>query len=299
MEEMKFINKIRKRAGSLPKGVKLGIGDDCAVIEYSNTHYLLWASDMLVEDTHFILKGTPYEKIGYKAVSVNISDIAAMGGVPKYITINIGVPANMKETQIHDIYKGIFKICKDYKITVLGGDTNASDKFVISVSIMGLVEKKNLAKRSGAKKGDLVIVTGPVRNGKKEHLSFVPRLKEARYLTRKYPVRSMIDVSDGIAPDLGRICQESGVGANVYSETVPLSKGLSLEDALYYGESFELLFTMAVKDAKKLFKNMGKAGNKTLYFVIGEITEKKEGIKLVGKEGHVSRLEMKGFDHLG
>lgn len=298
MKEIKLVNDIRKWAGKPGKGVVAGIGDDCAVLEYSKDKYLLWAADMLVEGTHFTVKEAGYEKIGRKAVAVNISDIAAMGGEPKYITVSLGLPKSTPLSAVRKIYGGMAGICSRYGVKMVGGDTNKSDKLVIDVSIIGFVGKKRLTLRSGAEKGDLILITGPIRDGRITHLDFEPRLKEAGELTSKYKVSSMIDVSDGIAPDLSRVCAESRVGAMVYSDAVPLSKGLSLEDALYYGESFELLFTMSVKEARRMFLDAGRKGKFPGIFVIGEVVSAGQGVKLVGKEGKISRLKMEGYRHL-
>ncbi|MGB3242100.1 MAG: thiamine-phosphate kinase [Candidatus Omnitrophota bacterium] len=298
MREIEIIGEIRKRAGKPGKPAEIGIGDDCAVLGYDKGRVLLWASDMLVEGTHFNLKKAGYKKIGRKAVAVNISDIAAMGGLPKYITVSIGIPRRIGQASVRAIYDGIFSICAPYGIKVLGGDTVRSNKLVIDVSIMGVAEKKRLTRRSGAKEGDLVLVTGPVRDGKKEHLKFIPRVKEARFLTEHYKINSMIDTSDGIAPDLARICEESGTGCIVYSDAIPLSRGLALKDALHYGESFELLFTMSVKEARKLLRSKGFRKKGFNFFIIGEITRKRKGMILIGKEGRSSRLKMEGYKHL-
>ena len=298
MRELKLIEEIRKRAGSTGRGVKAGIGDDCAVLKYDSKRYLLWGTDMLVEGTHFRIKEASYSKIGRKAVAVNISDIAAMGGTPRYITVTIGIPDRMGQAAVRDIYKGIFRICRDHDIKVVGGDTNRSARLIIDVSIMGFVEKERLVKRSGAGEGEVVLITGPVRDGRKEHLDFVPRLKEARFLSRRCNVSSMIDVSDGIALDMGRICSESGVGCRLYANAIPLSKGLVLKDALYFGESFELLFTMGINDARKLFLDIRSRRRRPEYFVIGEVTRKSEGMHLIEEEGQPRPLRMEGFRHL-
>ena len=298
MREIEIISEIRKRAGKPGKPMELGIGDECAVLEYDKNRYLLWASDMLVEGTHFKIKNASYGKIGRKAVAVNISDIAAMGGTPKYIIVSLGIPPGTKNSQIRGIYDGIFNICGSYGIKVVGGDTNRSNKLVIDVSIIGVVEKDRLVTRSGAKERDLVLVTGPVRNGKKKHLDFVPRVEEARFLGEHYKVGSMIDTSDGIAPDLARVCEESGVGCIVYTEAVPLSKGLKLDDALYYGESFELLFTMPVKEVRELFLHKTVRKGNFKFYIIGEIVPKRAGLRLIGKGGRVSELKIEGFKHL-
>lgn len=296
MKEIKIINMIQKLAGKPGKGVNTGIGDDCAVLDHDRRKYLLWAADMLVEGTHF-RKEEGYERIGRKSVAVNISDIAAMGGYPKYILISLGVPGKNTESIVREFYKGIKKIADEYGVKILGGDLDRSEKLVIDVSIIGFVEKGRLIKRSGAKEGDIVLVTGPVRDGKKTHLDFAPRLKEARSLSGRYRINSMIDVSDGIAPDMRRVCAVSRVGCRIYDNAIPLSKGLAVEDALYFGESFELLFTMAPREARKLFKHIKNTGKDPNYFVIGEITSKKAGTKRVRKDGRVSELELRGFEH--
>jgi thiamine-monophosphate kinase len=291
VKELNIINDIRKRAGGPCKKVKVGIGDDCAVLDIGRKEYLLWATDMVTEGVHFHIKTAGYKKIGRKAVAVNISDIAAMGGVPKYITVTLGLPKGTGRGAVKAIYDGVFGICHSYGIKVVGGDTVRSGKLTVDVSIMGFAEKKNLVTRRGAKKGDAILITGPVRNGRKEHLDFVPRLKESRDLISRHKLSSMIDTSDGIAMDLGRVCAESRVGARLYAESIPLSKGLSLRDALHFGESFELLFTMKKKDAE----NLAKKGN---YFIIGEVVDRKKGVKAVDKKGKVSVLKMEGFRHL-
>jgi thiamine-monophosphate kinase len=298
MRELDFIKELKKRSGRPGKGLALGIGDDCAAIEYDKKHYLLWASDMLIEGTHFNLKKAGYKKVGQKAVLVNISDIASMGGTPKYITVSIGVSSKVTQKELKLLYDGIFDVCKKYKIKVVGGDTNKSNALVIDVSIMGLVEKKKMIKRSGAKTGDFILVTGPVRSGRKEHLDFTPRLKEANYLTSKYKVSSMIDTSDGLAMDAGRIASESRVGARLYEKYIPLSKGLTIKDALYYGESFELLFTLSAKETKKLFSGIGKNKKAPKFFIIGEVIDKKDRMQLVDKRGNITKLDAGGFCHL-
>lgn len=296
MRELELIREIKRRAGKPAGALREGIGDDCAVLDHGKKDSLLWASDMLIEGTHFTKKD-PYKKIGQKAVSVNISDVAAMGGIPKYITVSLGVPRGITLTRIRKLYDGIFETCQKYGIKVAGGDTNRSARLVIDVSIIGQIAKGRIFKRSGAKQGDLILITGPVRNGRKTHLDFVPRVKEAKFLAGSYKVSSMIDTSDGIAPDLGRICSSSGVGAKVYENALPLSAGLSVKDALYYGESFELLFTLSKKEADKLFKDR-RLKEVCPYYIIGEVTARKEGVRIISGVGKKQKLRMEGFSHI-
>ena len=296
MKELKIIDQVRKRAGAAKKPLKTGIGDDCAVLDFTKGEYLLWASDMVAEGTHF-KKKDGYKRIGRKAVSVNISDIAAMGGEAKYITVSLGLPRGTTEKEVESIYEGIFEVCKKHGVKVAGGDTIRASKLVLDVSIIGTVSKKKLVLRSGAKKGDLILVTGPVRNGKKEHLDFTPRVKESKFLTENYKVNSMIDTSDGIALDAHRLSQESRVGCRIYENAIPLSAGLSLKDAFYYGESFELLFTMTRSEAEKLFHDK-RLKKKCPYFIIGDITDKKEGMSIIASGGRIEKLKAKGYSHI-
>jgi thiamine-monophosphate kinase len=295
MKELEFIKKIKKKTATSGGGLVLGIGDDCAVIEKDENNFFVWASDMITEGSHFRAKDG-YSRIGRKAVAVNISDVAAMGAVPKYITVSIGIPPRMKMTEALKVYDGIHSICREYGILIAGGDTVRSSKLTIDVSVIGIVKKKEIITRSGAEEGDLILITGPVRDGKKEHLDFTPRFEESRFLARKHRPGAMIDVSDGIALDVSRVCEASGTGCLLYAENIPLSQGLTLKDALYYGESFELLFTMSVEKAQKLpsrENNKGLAG----FFVIGVVTRRSKGMKIVGVPGKTRDIELKGYDH--
>jgi len=192
------------------------------------------------------------------------------------------------------LFKGMQDIARLYKVNIVGGDLSQTQKLVLDVSMLGLVETKALVLRSGAKAGDIIFVTGSLGGsiyGK--HLRFTPRLKEARYLVSKFSVHAMIDISDGLAQDLGHIVRESRVGARIYQERVPMSKDCAnIEDALYSGEDFELLFTLSAKDAAKLLKLRPRE-----YSAIGEVVEKKYGLKSVDNKGRVKLLRPEGFKH--
>ncbi|MBF0215561.1 MAG: thiamine-monophosphate kinase [Candidatus Omnitrophica bacterium] len=298
MREIAIIESIKKIVGKPGAGVKLGIGDDTAVLEWSKDEYLLFSSDMIVENTHFRLPSDRYERIGWKAAAVNISDIAAMGGVPKYITVSLGIPKNFQDVSLKALYRGIKKITAKFGVTIVGGDLNRSEKLVIDVAIIGNIKKRALVTRSGAKEGDRVFITGPVRDGKKCHLSFLPRVKEARYLTGKYRINSMIDVSDGIAPDLWRICRASGLGASLSESLLSLAGSKNINDSLYYGESFELVFTLPVKEAASLEKDVKMRTAPYKFFPIGMIVAQKYGVVMADNKGVVSPVMFKGYEHL-
>jgi thiamine-monophosphate kinase len=297
MKELEFIKNIRKKSAKPADGLLMGIGDDCAVIEKDKKTFFVWGADMIAEGTHFRIKDG-YERIGRKSVAVNISDVAAMGGRPKYITVSIGMPCGMKTADALKIYKGISVIAGEYGVQLAGGDTVRSEKLVIDVSIIGTVLKKDLVKRSGAKEGDLILITGPVRNGRKEHLDFIPRISESGFLVKNYRPGAMIDVSDGIAADMGRICMESGTGCILFEKDIPLSPGLSMEDAMYYGESFELLFTMEKSKADKLISRKKRSGLAD-FFVIGAVTRSSRGMKIMRSSGRTIDLKMRCYDHFG
>lgn len=286
----RFAGKIR-----LDKTVVKGIGDDTAVIKWTKDKYLLFTCDMMVEDEHFKSPpATPYQ-IGHKALARNISDIAAMGGIPKYAAVSLGINPNTLVSIADGISKGIIDLAKSFKINIVGGDTVKSDKLVIDISLIGEVEKRNLVLRSGAKKGDLIFVTGTIGGSQKgKHLNFTPRIEEAGALVGKFKINSMIDLSDGLLLDLQRILEASSVGCRIYEKLVPVSKNSgSFEKCISEGEDFELLFTMTPKEALKA----AKMKLKTPVSLIGRIIDKREGLRLVCRDGAEKQIEAKGFLH--
>ena len=287
---------IRKMAHRVPRlrNAILGIGDDCAVIDYTKDKYFLLTVDMLIEGVHFDLRKFGARRIGRKALAVSLSDIAAMGGMPKYCLISLGIPPNMPLKTVDDFYAGFLKLAKEYGVELIGGDTNRSQRFICDVCVVGEVEKKFLTKRGGAKIGDRIYVTGLLGGSiKGKQYDFTPRIKEARILVRNFKINSMIDISDGLASDLRHITDASNVGAAVYAENIPVAMGSSLKGALTDGEDFELLFTMPEAVSEKLLtEKLGVAVK-----MIGEITNKKAGIKVIGKNEKRQDLKALGYRH--
>lgn len=273
--------------------VVVGSGDDCAVIKFNKDKYELFTCDMLVEGVDFTLKDKP-ELIGRKAIAVSVSDIAACAGEPAHCLISLGLPRNLSLRLLDRISRGIFSEAKKYRINILGGDLSRADKLVIDVSMLGVVKKRNLILRSGAKTGDFIFVTGSLGGSiRGRHLMFTPRLKEAAFLVNNFRVNSMIDISDGLSQDLGHILKASNAGAVIYEDLIPLSRDAkNLSEALFMGEDFELLFTLSPSWAKKL---VGKKDSR--FRCIGEITDKKYGLRLVDKNGREKDLKPKGFTH--
>ncbi len=290
--EFGLIDRIKKSIKTDASVVK-GPGDDCAVIKFSKDKYMLFTSDMIVEGVDFTGKDRPY-LVGRKAIAVSVSDIAACAGLPRYCLVSVGMPGSTSVDFIDKLIKGMFHFAKKYGINIVGGDLSRARQLTIDVSMLGIVEKKNLALRSGAKIGDIIFVTGKLGGsilGK--HLRFTPRLKEARFLVKNFRVNSMIDISDGLTQDLGHILKESSSGAIIYEDLIPISKqARNLNDALYWGEDFELLFTVSAYEAKKLYRK-----KLTGFKPIGGIVDKKYGLRLVDKRGRDKIIKPKGFQH--
>ena len=306
--EFALIERIRGNTKLYSKDVVVGIGDDAAVLGYNGKNYLLLTTDMLVENDHFSLKYSTPKQIGMKAVEQNVSDIAAMGGIPKHAVISLALPNDAGVEFVDSLYKGINEKCKRYGISIVGGNITHSKEIVVNVAMLGLVEKKCLALRKGAKVGDLIFCSGDVGKSSvglellrhnlkgesvKSHLEPKSRLELARKLV-KIGINSMIDVSDGVASEVRHICNESKVGALIYADKIPISKATmndskrlkkdALDFALYGGEDFELVFTANKNKLKKLDVS-----------VIGKIVEKKRGVKLI-KNNKKYAFES-GFDH--
>lgn len=290
--EFGLIEGFKKRI-KLDSSVVKGSGDDCAVLKFTKSKYLLMTCDMIVEGVDFTLKAKS-ELIGRKAVAVSISDIAACGGIPRHCVISMGIPKNMPVETIDRISRGMFDIAKAYKINIVGGDISRSEKLIIDVSMLGEVEKKNLVLRSGAKKGDIIFVSGSLGGSiRGKHLSFIPRLKEARMLVNKFKINSMIDISDGLTQDLMHILRMSQKGAVIYEDLIPVSQDASgMEDALSSGEDFELLFTASKAQARKIMKL-----KKSDFYAIGEILGERLGFNIVDKVHRQKPLRPKGFRH--
>jgi Thiamine monophosphate kinase len=297
LNEIDLIRRLSKNF-RLDKTVIKGPGDDTAVIKWTKEKYLLYTCDMTIEGVHFDLrKATPFQA-GWKALGRNISDIAAMGGVPKYAVISLAISPDQKLSVADGICKGLKSIADRFGVNIVGGDMSVSKNIVIDVSLVGEVEKKKVALRSGAKAGDVILVTGSLGGSiKGKHLSFTPRVKEVREILKNFRINSMIDISDGLALDLGRVLEASIVGARIYESAIPLSRAaVSTDSALYDGEDYELLFTMSAKDAKRLCRISRKKIGAPVS-IIGEIIAKKDGHRIVREDGREEDLKMKGYLH--
>jgi thiamine-monophosphate kinase len=294
--EFGWIERLRRRA--VPgKGVRVGIGDDTAVLAGSRKD-LLFTTDMLIEGRHFRLSEATPAEIGRKALAVNLSDIAAMGGTPTHAVVSVGFPARAPLALAEGISKGMRALARRYRVNVVGGDTNRSERVVISVALLGEAPAGGSVLRSGARPGDVVFVTGALGGSyaSKRHLTFEPRLAEAHFLMKRFRPTAMMDLSDGLASDARRLAKASGVDVLLVEECVPLSPGVkSVARALSDGEDFELLFTLPPREAARL--TLARPRGLAPFVPVGKILRGRGGVRLLGAGGPAKPLRETGFDH--
>lgn len=296
--EFGIIDKIRRSTRVNEKKVRVGIGDDTAVLFFNPNKELLFTTDMLIENRHFRLSEATAFEIGRKALAVNLSDIAAMGGTPCHAVIAVGLPKKLSKNFAGDLYSGIQSLARQFNVSIVGGDTNQSDYLVLSVALMGEAEKNKSILRSGAKIGDIVFVTGSLGGSyeSKKHLNFMPRIYESQFLVSNFKINAMMDISDGLSSDLYRMSEESKVGFRIMREALPFSnKKLSINNVLNDGEDFELLFTMSPREAQKFILKK-KPKNLTPFHVIGIVTSANKKIKLVDASKETI-IHQQGFNH--
>ena len=298
IKEIKMIESMARRLKANDKSVVVSIGDDAAVVKGGGGNYRLYTVDMLIESVHF-KKNEDYKKVGYKAMAVSVSDIAAMGGVPKYALVSVGLPRKNIDRAARSLYAGIARCAKKFDIAVIGGDTNRSSTLVIDVFMVGEVEPKKLVLRSGAKPGDHIFVSGPLGGSLRgRHLVFEPRVRQARFLVDHFKVTSMIDLSDGLAMDLNRLVSASNVGALVFENKIPKTAPVvSTAHALSDGEDFELLFTLSGVNSLKLCQLMKKKKTTFKFYPIGRITDLFSGVRMGMADGRIQEVSARGFRH--
>jgi thiamine-monophosphate kinase len=308
MNEFELIAKLA-RALPANESVVTGAGDDCAVLDLGVADKLiLFKTDAVVEGFHFT-RETPTEKIGRKALARCLSDIAAMAGTPTAALVTIALPEKLDAEFVGKIYCGMNALAREHGVAIVGGETTTNPgRILISISLLGTVPRGKQILRSGAKSGDAVFVTGELGGSPAErHLDFEPRLAEARWLAEHFTINAMIDLSDGLAGDLRHILQASGVGAELLKTAVPVSREAKFRAkkssagkpafaaALTDGEDFELLFTIAGRDAVKLLDAWKKKFPRLKLSCIGKIVAG-DGILIRDKNGS-HKLNAHGYVH--
>lgn len=289
--------------------VSVGAGDDCAVLDLGLLDRLvLFKTDAVVEGIHFTA-GTAPEKIGHKAFARCLSDIAAMAGTPSAALITLALQPDFDPQFVQAIYQGMNALAGKYKVAIVGGETTTNpERLLISVAMLGTVAKDKCARRSGAKPGDAIFVTGQLGGSLAgKHLDFDPRLREAGWLAGHFAIHAMIDLSDGLAGDLPHLLKASGVGAEIFSNAIPISQAARravkaghstktpLRAALTDGEDFELLFTVASRAAVPLLDAWKKQFPDLRLTCIGKITAE-PGLRIRDQKG-VHRLTAHGYTH--
>ena len=323
--EFGLIDRIRTRQREYDEDVVVGIGDDCAVLRRGNILEVL-TTDCLVEGTHYEPGWLSMEDVGWKSMAVNLSDVAAMGAVPRHAVITLFIPDGVTPEDIDDLYEGIESCAGKAGVGLVGGDiVRIRGPFAVSITLSGTCERDDLVLRSGAREGDVIVVTGALGDAAAgmEYLKTgrtaegpaaeesiarfrrpVARHREARVIVEKLQPSSMIDISDGLISDLWHILEMSKAGVSLSGEAVPVGGGVleltggnraaALELAMRGGEDYELLFTVSGKRAEALEDVAAEVGLDLT--AIGKIASNKRGFVLAA-DGVETEVERGGFDH--
>jgi thiamine-monophosphate kinase len=326
--ERRLIEIIR-RAPARGAGVRVGIGDDCAVLEPGAGRLLLATTDLMIEDVHFRTRWAAPADLGWKSLAVNLSDIAAMGGRPRWALIALACPEGVTVEDVEAFYGGVLALAAEHEVAVVGGDTSASPHgWIVNITLLGEASGAPLL-RSTAQPGDVIAVTGALGRSaaglaalervtepaglprdalesvRAAHLRPTPRVNEGLWLAGAGGATSMIDLSDGLATDLGHIAEESGVGARVRLDHVPVGDGVGTVaaalggDALAWatggGEDYELLLTCVPAAFGRLAEGL-RAATGTPLTAIGEIAAASDGVRWVDATGREVTVGP-GFEH--
>ncbi len=309
--EFAFIHWLRQRTPSAQR-VKIGPGDDAALVSWDAGAPCLITTDMLLEGSCFLLEGSPIQvpgitaasprQIGRKAMSVNLSDIAAMAGLPVAAVVSVGLPRRGGRHLGEELYLGLREVADAFDTAIVGGDTNSWDgPLVINVTLFGEPGPAGAVRRHGARVGDLLLVTGPLGGSiRGKHLNFTPRVREALALASRVSLHAMMDISDGLSADVAKLCTESGCGAVLWADAIPVSDtarnmadALSpLQHALGDGEDFELVFAVSPEEGRDLLRCQPIPG--ITLSAIGECVA--QGLWLE-EEGQRRFLEPTGYVH--
>lgn len=281
----------------------IGIGDDMAQVRLGSKETVLITTDMLLDGTHFDLSTATMEQVGVKAMNCSLSDCAAMATIPVCAVVAVALPKGFGSANLKQLHTGLVKAGRKFDCHLIGGDitawTDKSSQFAVNVTMLSRPAPGiKPIRRNGARPGDIICVTGTLGGSlKRKHLSFKPRVKEALAIASAAKIHAMMDITDGLSTDLNRICEQSGVGAILDADRIPLSRDTRrsadpLAGALHDGEDFELLFTLSRGQFTRMRRLHGIPITR-----IGIITKVKT-LMLRGYDGRIRPLHPKGFDHL-
>ena len=307
MNEFDLIALVTRRLATNDT-VRVGPGDDCAVLDLGvPDQWVLFKTDAVVEGIHFTREAAP-EQIGHKALARCLSDFAAMAGTPSAAVITLALPGDYDVKFVEAIYAGMNRLAQRHQVAIVGGETTSNpERLLLSLAVIGTVPRERCVLRSGAKSGDAIFVTGELGGSLRgRHLDFEPRLPEARWLAEHFSIHAMIDLSDGLAGDLRHLLNAGNVGAELLQDAIPISREAKLHArehpsakaplaaALSDGEDFELLFTLAARDAVPLRDAWQKQFPDVKLSCIGKITaapglrlRTRNGIQPVTEHGYV------------
>jgi len=327
--EFPLIDRVTQRLPPYRKDVRVGVGDDVAVLRLDDQTYQLATCDIQVEGAHFSRHSTTPYQLGRKAAAINLSDIAAKGGTPQHFLVSLALPPDTEVSWVDALYDGLREEASRYDADIVGGNMSQTDgPIVVDVFLLGQVRQEEVLLRSGARVGDLVLVTGwlgesaaglalvlePDLGVEREeaeqllaaHFTPTPRVGEGRAIASRRRARAMIDLSDGLSSDIGHICARSSVGVRLWAKRLPVSAAtrgvaeltgrLDWALALQGGEDYELCFT-APPEAERELAAAVKEATGTKVTCIGEVLSEEAGRWVQLPDGREIPLKREGWDH--
>jgi len=330
--EFGFLEKLLANLHFSDDRVKVAVGDDASVLDLKTNSLTVLTTDMLIESIHFRLDWQEPEEIGHKAVAANLSDVAAMGGCPEWLLVSLGCPPEMEESFLMSLYRGIFTLCEEADVKVIGGDTTRADRLILGITALGRCEEGSPVTLGGARPGERIYTTGcpglsglglqlleefgrqDVPSGYEEairaHLCPTVPWRQAPEIARFIRPGAMTDLSDGLARDLGKICRASSVGARIdfcglswHKEMIKAREDFLVNPdwdlprlALSGGEDYCLLFTADQNRLKEGRKKSRLLASMPL-FELGEIRPAESGFVALGTDGVETVIDPQGFDH--
>ena len=329
LAEFALIKRIATRFGRLPNRTIVGIGDDCAVTRLHSGNLQLTTTDLLVEDVHFDRRLASWRDIGYKAMVGNLSDIAAMGGIPRQFLVSIAIPPSLTTHDVDALYEGMMQAAKQSGTALIGGDTSTSPtKLFFSLTVIGDIKPAHVVRRTGLQVGDEIFVTGTLGDSNaglrilqtppstrisrvcrtwlsQRHLRPTARLEAGQRLAKHQLATAMVDLSDGLSGDLARLCELNAVGATINVTHLPLSKALltyaqhvgerAYNIALQGGEDYELLFAVRPESLPRLkWWNTRGLIDATH---IGTIRPKRQGLQMITPTGSILPIHTRSYEH--
>jgi thiamine-monophosphate kinase len=330
--EFGLIRLLKAQVAKPDREVFMGIGDDSAILKTSSSVWTVITTDLLAEGIHFDPARSSFEDIGYRAAVANLSDIAAMGGTPRFMLVALAIPQTCSMRKIQRLYRGMMQAGNPYRVSLVGGDTSASQRgLFLSITLTGIVKPGQALLRSGARIGDRLYVTGTLgdsraglellTNSRRKGFSAMKpaqsrwlvarhhrpsaRIAEGRWLVKQGLATAAIDVSDGLSGDVRHLCEESGVGVEIVAASLPLSRACRAYAAAHHvdpqhlalqgGEDYELLFT--VPSAKQSRFERLAASTTFRFTCIGSITHKRSGLRMRTDTGTTKILPITSYEH--